>query len=121
MPVAAAAYLARIRESNARYTWLYLEKQLRTSDSQLQRILGGKQDTKGSTWFQIAEAIGASKAKLATLLADTSKPKEDGIRAAEWWLALNPEQQKMYESMLAHDQGRGYLLRAAADVIDSLQ
>ena len=122
--VAAAAYLARIREANKKsrkLTFKHLAQVLETSDSQVQRILAGTQDTRGTAWFQLADAIGASKVYLALLLARPNANKQDGIDTAEWWLSLSSEQQQMYEALLSTNDGREKLLRAAVDLLDSLK
>lgn len=121
---AAAAYLTRIREEYKKsrgLTFKYLAKKLKTSDSQIQRILSGDQDTRGAMWFQLAEAIGASKVYLALLLARPTADKDEGIKVANWWLSLSPEQQQMYEALLSTSDGRERLLRAAIDLLDSLK
>lgn len=120
MPVAAAAYLTRIKDAHdPPLTWKELGVRLGTSDSHLQRTFAGVQDTRGSEWFRIAAAIGASKVKLAALLADTKKSVTEGIADADWWLSLTSEEQALYESLMGSQQGRSQLLRAAARVLDS--
>lgn len=125
IPVAATAYLAHIRRVRSKIdktlTFEKLAATLQTSDSQVQRILAGEQDTRGANWFRIAEVIGASKVYLALLLAQPDAKKEVGQKTAEWWLALSPEQQQMYEALLATDDGREKLLRAAVDLLGTLK
>lgn len=125
IPVAAAAYLAHIRKVRSKIdktlTFEKLATALHTSDSQVQRILAGEQDTRGAMWFRIAEVIGASKVYLALLLARPDAKEEEGVKTAEWWLSLSPEQQQMYEALLATDDGRENLLQAAVNLLGSLK
>lgn len=82
---AAGAYLRTLREHQG-LSRVQVADAAGTSESQLVRIEGGKQDPRGSLWFAIASVLQGSTEQLSELLTTRTLKADDGRRIAEDWL-----------------------------------
>ena len=84
--IAAGAYLWALRFArhlSRRDVAVYFN----TSDSQIERIERGENDTRGSMLFGFLQLVKGSPTHLMQLLLDTDATQEDGRRLAEEWLS----------------------------------
>lgn len=98
---AAGAYLQELRNAGG-LSREAVARQLRTSDSQVERIELGQTNTRGSVWFEFARIVGANLYHLAALLTDERATRDDGVALAHEALQssmLTDEERRYLESL----------------------